>query len=381
MRIVHVVHSYFPKIGGIERAVQYLAEEQVKFDNYVTVVTSNIDVVGPRVETIRGVNVIRLKSRRLLYNDLTLPVEEPSIKNIDIIHAHSQNSLFSIIVSRKLKIKTDGKVVFHLMAVDTFKDHPNILIRLIAPYYGKRNTSDALKIADLLLVRSIRDLEILKKRYGVEAEYLPDAVPDYYFTAEKSDPDKFREKFGIKQEKFFLFIGRMHKLKGPQILVGALKYADEDIAAVFIGPDGGYLRKTLNLAEKIDVKRRVYYLGYVDEKTKIEALDSATALVLPSLADYVEVYPMVISEAWAREKPVIASSVGGIPYRVKHGINGLLVNPSDPKMLAEVMLKLANEEELAEEMGSNGRREVFSWREVAEKSIQLYKQVLEGEIR
>jgi glycosyltransferase involved in cell wall biosynthesis len=382
MRIIHVVHSYFPRIGGIERAVQYLAEEQAKLGHEVMVITSNVEVASsPKEETINGVNVVRLGSRKLLYNDLTIPNEEPPIEGVDIIHAHSQNSLFSITVSKKLKIKAYGKVVFHLMAIDAFKDHPNIFIRLIAPYYGRRNTRAALEIADLPLVRSIRDLEILRKRYGVEAEYLPDAVPDYYFTAEKSDPDRFREKFGIKQEKFFLFIGRVHKLKGSQILVRALKYVDEDIAAVFIGPDGGYLRKTLNLAEKIDVKRRVYYLGYVDEKTKVEALDSATALVLPSLADHVEVYSIVISEAWAREKPVIASKVGEIPYRVKQGVNGLLVNPSDPRMLAEAMLKLANEEELAEEMGRNGRKEVFSWRKVAKKSIQLYKQILEGEIK
>jgi glycosyltransferase involved in cell wall biosynthesis len=378
MRIIHVVHSYFPRIGGIERAVQYLAEEQAKLGHEVMVITSNVEVASsPKEETINGVNVVRLGSRKLLYNDLTMPNEEPPIEGVDIIHAHSQNSLFSITVSKKLKIKAYGKVVFHLMAIDAFKDHPNIFIRLIAPYYGRRNTRAALEIADLPLVRSIRDLEILRKRYGVEAEYLPDAVPDYYFTAEKSDPDRFREKFGIKQEKFFLFIGRMHKLKGPQVLVRALKYVNEDIAAVFIGPDGGYLGKTLDLAEKIGVKRRVYYLGYVDEKTKIEALDSATALVLPSLANYVEVYPMAISEAWAREKPVIASSVGGIPYRVKQGINGLLVNPSDPKMLAEGMLKLLDDEESAKEMGKNGRKDVFSWREIAEKSIQLYEQVLE----
>jgi glycosyltransferase involved in cell wall biosynthesis len=378
MRIIHVVHSYFPRIGGIERAVQYLAEEQAKLGHEVMVITSNVEVASsPKEETINGVNVVRLGSRKLLYNDLTMPNEEPPIEGVDIIHAHSQNSLFSITVSKKLKIKAYGKVVFHLMAIDAFKDHPNIFIRLIAPYYGRRNTRAALEIADLPLVRSIRDLEILRKRYGVEAEYLPDAVPDYYFTAEKSDPDRFREKFGIKQEKFFLFIGRMHKLKGPQVLVRALKYVNEDIAAVFIGPDGGYLGETLDLAEKIGVKRRVYYLGYVDEKTKIEALDSATALVLPSLANYVEVYPMAISEAWAREKPVIASSVGGIPYRVKQGINGLLVNPSDPKMLAEGMLKLLDDEESAKEMGKNGRKDVFSWREIAEKSIQLYEQVLE----
>jgi glycosyltransferase involved in cell wall biosynthesis len=221
-------------------------------------------------------------------------------------------------------------------------------------------------------------LEILRGKYGVEAEYLPDAVPDYYFTAEKADPDEFRKKFGIKQKKIFLFIGRMHKLKGPHILVKALKYVSEDVAAAFIGPDGGYLKETLNLAKRLGIMERVYYLGYVDEEIKIKALDSATALVLPSIADYVEVYPMVISEAWVREKPVIASMVGGIPHRIKQDVNGVLVDPSDPRMLAEAMLKLTHDKELAEEMGRNGRKEVFSWREIAAKSIQLYMQILEN---
>jgi len=379
MRIAHVVHSYFPRVGGVERAVQYLAEEQAKLGHEVTVITSNVDVSGsPKEETINGVKVVRLRSRRLLYNDLTMPVERPPVEGVDIVHAHSQNSLFSVTVAEKLKDRVHGKVVFHFMAVEAFRDHPNFFIRRLAPYYGRRNTRKALEIADLPLVRSIRDLEILRGKYGVEAEYLPDAVPDYYFTAEKADPDEFRKKFGIKQKKIFLFIGRMHKLKGPHILVKALKYVSEDVAAAFIGPDGGYLKETLNLAKRLGIMERVYYLGYVDEEIKIKALDSATALVLPSIADYVEVYPMVISEAWVREKPVIASMVGGIPHRIKQDVNGVLVDPSDPRMLAEAMLKLTHDKELAEEMGRNGRKEVFSWREIAAKSIQLYMQILEN---
>ena len=377
MHIVHIVHSYFPRVGGIEIAVQHLAEEQVKLGYEATVMTSNINVAGsPKKETINGVNVVRLRSIKLLYNDLIIPMEEPLIKDADIIHAHSQNSLFSIIIAKKLKSKMHGKVVFHFMAVDAFKSHPHFFIRILAPYYGIRNTRRALKIADLPLVKSLRDLEILRKRYNVKAEYLPDAVPEHYFTAEKADPYEFREGFGIKQEKIFLFIGRMHKLKGPHILVKALKYIDEDVAVVFIGPDDGYLKKTLDVAERLGVRSRVYMLGYVDEETKIKAIDSAVALVLPSIADHVEVYSLVISEAWARGKPIIACKVGEIPYRVKQGVNGLLVDPLDQKALAEAMLKLAHDEKLAEEMGRNGRKEVFSWREIALKSIQLYKRIL-----
>jgi glycosyltransferase involved in cell wall biosynthesis len=104
---------------------------------------------------------------------------------------------------------------------------------------------------------------------------------------------------GLKN--FFYLLAGCISLRRLQVLVRALKYVDEDIAAFFIGPNCGYLGKTLNLAGKIGVKRKVHYLSYVNEKTKIEALDSATALVLPSLADHVEVYSIVVSESWARE--------------------------------------------------------------------------------
>jgi len=65
-------------------------------------------------------------------------------------------------------------------------------------------------------------------------------------------------------------------------------------------------------------------------------------------------------------------------WRIRQGVNGLLVEPSNPKALAEAMARLAEDEELAEEMGKNERREVFSWKEIAEKSVQLYEQVLRG---
>jgi len=377
MRIAHLVHTYYPRLGGIERAVQYLAEEQVKLGHEVTVITSDVGLDNiAKEEVIGGVKVIRIRSMKLLYNDLIMPLEEPQVKYVDIVHAHSQNSLFSVIMAEKLKKKLHMKVAFHFMAVNTFRDHPSMFVKVLGPYYGRRNVNRALKISDLILVRSIRDLEILKKAYGVTATYLPDAVPDYYFTVKKGDPDEFRARFGIKQEKIFLFIGRVHKLKGPHILVKALKYVDGNVAAVFIGPDGGYLKETLNLAEKIGVRDKVYMLGFVDEETKIHAFDSAVALVLPSIADYVEVYPMVISEAWAREKPVIGSNVGGIPYRINHGLNGLLVNPSDPKALAEAMKRLANDKELAIKMGKQGKTSVLTWSDVALKSIELYEHVI-----
>jgi glycosyltransferase involved in cell wall biosynthesis len=380
LRIIHVFHSYYPAVGGMERFVQNISEEQAKLGHEVHVITSyNVARSRPAEEKLNKVYVHRARSLRLGYPDLTYPLDYPMevLKNADVIHGHSHNSLFTVKVIEKAK-KLGVRTAIHFIAVDALNDHPNPLVRLIGPHYSMWVLLKAIKSGDLKLVMSYRDKEILRSKYNVDAVYVPVGIPECYFTAEKADPNEFRKKFGIKQEKIFLFIGRIHKLKGPHILVKALKYVEEDVAVVFIGPDDGYLKETLDLVERIGVKDRVYMLGYVDEEIKMKALDSATALILPSIADYVEIYPTVISEAWAREKPVIASKIGGIPYRVKQDVNGVLVNPSDPKMLAEAMLKVAHNDEIAKEMGRNGRKDVFSCKEIAAKLIKLYEQVLEN---
>ena len=376
MKIVHIMHSYYPKIGGMERAVQFLAEEQVKTGHEVHVVTSLVKE-GLKEEIINGVHVHRIKAIKFYYPDLTYPLEYPRLlpSSVDIVHAHSHNSLFSVILAKKLKEKLKAKVVFYFMAVEALNDHPSRIIRLLAPHYSRWAAKKALNTTNLILVKSLRDKKLLREIYGVEAEYLPDGVPEYYFTTPRKHPEEFREKFNIKQEKMFLFIGRMHRLKGPHILVQALQYLDREIAAVFIGPNE-CRREVLNLAEKLGVKDRIHLLGYVDEETKIHAIDSAEALILPSIANYAEVYPIVISEAWAREKPVIASSIGEIPYRVKNNINGLLVEPGSARSLAEAMYRIVNDKQLSIEMGKNGKKEVLTWREICTRSIEIYKHLI-----
>ena len=82
---------------------------------------------------------------------------------------------------------------------------------------------------------------------------------------------------------------------------------------------------------------------------------------------------MIISEAWARSKPIIATRVGGIPYRVKHMVNGLLVPPKDPKALAEALMTLLQNKELVTRLGAEGRKEIITWSEVATKMLNVYK--------
>jgi len=377
MKIVHVHHHYYPVVGGIERAVQSLAEELVRMGHEVHVITSKFGAENRSdEERINGVFVHRVKASRIYFPDATYPLEYPEdvLKNADIIHGHSQNSLFTVkIIERAKDLGT--KTAMHFMAVDALNDHPNPLIRSLGPFYAKRVLKKAIALSDIKLVRSLRDQELLSKRYNVEAIFIPDGVPQSLIS-HKYSGDEFRRHYGIDGE-YILYVGRLHPLKGLEVLINSMYYVLKnsiDLKLVVIGP--GDAEPYKELAQRFGIERSVLFLGFVDEETKIGAIDGSVATVIPSICDYVEVYPMIISEAWARSKPVIATRVGGIPYRVKHMINGLLVSPKDPKALAEAIMTLMHDKELGVKLGSEGRKSILTWEEIAVKNMDAYRRLI-----
>jgi glycosyltransferase involved in cell wall biosynthesis len=373
MKVVHVITHYYPIIGGLERVVQNLAEELAKMGHEVHVITSRFGAESrPREELINNVYVHRVKALRLHFADLTYPLEyvEEVLRDADIVHGHSQNSLFTVKFIEKAK-KLGIKTVTYFMAIDALYDYPNPLVQFLGPYYARYVLKKAIKSSDIKLVKSFRDLEILRSRYGVEAYYVPDGV-DEEIVNSPNMAEEFRERYGIR-EPFVVYIGRLHKLKGVHILIKAMSIAVKEyprLKAIIIGP--GDQKPYKELAQELGIENNVMFLGYVDEKTKIGAIDASIALVLPSICDYAEVFSLVTSEAWARNKPVIASAVGEIPYRIKHMVNGLLVPPRDPKALAEAIIMLLNDENLRIKLGIEGRKNVLTWSQIALRIINVY---------
>jgi glycosyltransferase involved in cell wall biosynthesis len=79
------------------------------------------------------------------------------------------------------------------------------------------------------------------------------------------------------------------------------------------------------------------------------------------------------------ETPVVASAVGGILEVVVHEETGLLVDPGNPKQIAEAVNRLLKDENLRRKLGKNGRERVekyFSWERIAQQTKALYEEVL-----
>jgi glycosyltransferase involved in cell wall biosynthesis len=373
MKIVHVYHHYWPVIGGLENVVKALAEGMAKLGHEAHVITSTYGAQDrPREEEINGVHIHRVKSIRLGYPDLTYPLEHPIdvLKNADVVHGHSQNSLFTVKIIEKAK-ELGAKTVMHFMAVDALNDHPNSLVRLLGPLYGGWAVLRAIRNSDIKLVKSLRDKEILKSRYGIDTIYVPDGVNEELLNM-PNKAEEFKVKYNIN-DPFIVYIGRLHRLKGIDVLIKAISIATKEeptLTAVIVGP--GDQRPYRELANRLGVGKNVVFTGFVSEEVKIGALDASAALVLPSISNYVEAFSLAITEAWARGKPVVASTVGEIPYRVKHMVNGLLVPPRNPKALADAILQLIKDKKLGERLGAEGRERVTTWGKVIDELLKLY---------
>jgi glycosyltransferase involved in cell wall biosynthesis len=106
--------------------------------------------------------------------------------------------------------------------------------------------------------------------------------------------------------------------------------------------------------------QRVRVARRLDQSEVARVLDDSTLLALPSLS---EGTPRVVMEAFARARPVVASSVGGIPDLLDDEQEGLLVPPGDVESLAGAMIKLLGDPSLAQRLGAQAHRtsQAFDW--------------------
>jgi glycosyltransferase involved in cell wall biosynthesis len=111
----------------------------------------------------------------------------------------------------------------------------------------------------------------------------------------------------------------------------------------------------------------------------VEALDESTLLVLPSRA---EGMGRVVVEAFCRGRAVVGARFGGITDLVVDGLNGILVTPEDPEALADALVRVLSDTELAARLGGEGRRGADRWiatpEEFARRLRELVDRTLAG---
>jgi len=389
MRILHVYHIYPAIMGGVSTAVYQITKTLSKRGHEVDVLTTNAYFNGERrFENEKGINVYRfmLFSERLSKQNIVMPNMEfvswvkKMIRRYDCIHLHGYRNLYNIIIHHYAR---KYGVPYILQARGSL---PRIITKrrlkwVYDIFVGYRLLRDASKVIALTQTEAqqYRDMGVPEEKIAI----IPNGIDLSEYT---NLPPKrsFRKKFYVDDDKkIVLYLGRIHKIKGLDILVRAYAYVVNklgvnNVLLVIAGADDGYLGELEELLSQLRMTNNVLLTGPLYGKDKLEAYVDADVFVLPSWYD---TFPNVVLEAYACSKPVIASNVGSISDIVLHGKTGLLFKPGNVQELAEAIVHMLAHLEEARDMGHRARKlveEKFSIDKVVESLEALYEEILNG---
>lgn len=210
---------------------------------------------------------------------------------------------------------------------------------------------------------------------------IPNAVNSNLLTY-RPDIARFRNNHHLRDEKVVLFVGRIGLAKGLDILVDAIPHvlaqAGSNIRFVLVGPDWGD-RYALELrAKSLDVDTHILFTGALVGEDLLNAYHTADVVVLLSRFD---ASPIVLLEAMAAGKPIVAARVGGIPDIIKDGVNGLVVEPEDVAAAGAAISRILADSALADRLGQAGKMQVgehYRWDKVSQRVANLYEELCHG---
>jgi glycosyltransferase involved in cell wall biosynthesis len=335
MNILFTSLSYYPIKGGAESCVQDLASAYVKRGHKVTVVTSSLPGLARR-ELTDGVTIIRLKYP---------PRVVTKLRDAFLIFFRGFSALCGLwgaVREQRIEI-----VCLGLIGIDSFL----VLIlsyllrfKLIVYIHGGEIRS-YVKISPLIrwtvtrcLRRCYAAIAVSEDLKSETIAFAPLARSKIFVIPNGVDIEAIQKQQGFNYpRKYFLFVGRLHPVKGINTLIEAFNQVSAqapqlDLLVVGSGPLSESLRRTV--ADR-GLSERIIFLDDRERCDVYALLKSCEFLVLCSQA---EGSPIVVLEALAAGKITLGSRVKGIADIIRHEENGVLFQPGDVDELGKLIL-------------------------------------------
>jgi glycosyltransferase involved in cell wall biosynthesis len=385
MRIVQICPFFYPVEGGVEEHVLQISKQLRKMGYSITIFTSDSSRSGrikKRFENIEGLKVFRFTTI-FSFGDFGKfwPgfVKKLIKEDFDIVHVHSYRHLHTILAGFICKMKNKPCIItthspFHPLHTR------NLLSKtfVIAYDYFLKFFVDKFfsKVITITSFENNHFKHLLKKRVIT----IPNGIDERIFRKiKKAKYLRLMKKFGIsKKDKIILFVGRVHPTKGIEFLIKAMKEVKQNSWKAFIvGPiqDKEYFEYLSKKIREYKISDKIFFTGFVTEEEKLILYDISKIFFLPSIY---EPFGIVILEAFARGKPVIAVDSDGPRFLIKHGENGFLVKYGDVENAAKYIRLLLNERKLYNKISQNNIKKAkqFTWNKIVKKIIKVYEEVL-----
>jgi len=380
MKIVHVISSLSPNLGGLPVACLNLAANQAKLGHEVTILTQHIvsdresQIFITSVRYHEKINYLSLpyasNLKYLLDKGHSIMLAVESLQP-NVLHLHGVWEPFLLYVGRwalsnKLPyiISPHGMLYPYCLSEKSFKK--KIALKLF--YKRFIDHASALHVLNNDEKDAINSF-INKQLVFVASNGVDDALLEF---SEKNNINP-SSQFGVNKP-YFLFLGRLHPIKGLDLLLESFGwYVNQgglyDLA--LIGPDGGSLKSISNWLERNDdIKHRVLMPGSIYGDEKYTWIINSLAYIQTSKH---ETFSMSITEALALSKPVIITKNCHFPEVAEVGA-GFVTDPC-PEKISSCMLKIDNSPKVMEDMGRAGSllvRKRFQWERTAADLVTGY---------
>jgi len=371
MKIALVSPYDFAYPGGVASHISALERQFTRMGHEVKVIAPASKVVPdfgdkfipigkPRPIPASG-SIIRVTISLRLASTIKAVLDQ---ENFDVIHLHEP--FMPMLCSAILRFS-------HTANIGTFH-----------ACQGRPGYNFGWPISTIMLKRRLRKLngkiavskpamEFASKYVPGDYEIIPNGIDLDHFSPNVSPIDEFCDgKVNI------LFVGRLEKRKGVNYLLEAYKRIKQEIPnsrLIIVGP-GTRLRGKYEKQVKRSGLKDVVFVGHVSYDELPRYYGTADIFCAPATGR--ESFGIVLLEAMAMGKPIVASNIEGYASVMTHGVEGLLVPPKHKEMLAQALITLMASESLRQEMGARGRltAEGYDWEHIARRVFNYYVKVL-----
>ena len=285
-------------------------------------------------------------------------------ESFDIIHLHEP--LMPMLCTTVLRLSHTTNIgTFHAFAGSpSYSFAKPLAIRFLRKWFRKLGGKIAV---------SKPAMEFVNKHLPGHYSIIPNGVDLEHFSPDVPPIDEFCDgKLNI------LFTGRLEKRKGANYLLKAYQRVKEEIPdsrLIIVGP-GTRLRNKYEKQVRRDGLKDVVFIGYASYDDLPRYYKTADIFCAPATGQ--ESFGIVLLEAMALGKPIVASNIEGYASLVTPGAEGLLVPPKDKEALAQALISLMTDESLRQQMGARGilKAKEYDWKYLAQRILDYYISIL-----